>query len=85
MWPFRKKELETKPAREKPPVDIGERFVYLGVEMVCCRHWQWPYDGEVVVAEYVTSLGEIKNVTFCPADWMCLEAERMRHERVLTT
>ena len=78
MWLFTKKEPNTKEPEPTPPVAIGERFKYLGVEMVCCRHWIWPYDFKVVVAEYVTKRGEIKQVVFCPVDWASLEAERVR-------
>ena len=73
MWPFMKKEPKLK-----PPFEVGERFKYIGVEMLCCRHIHEPYDFKVVVAEYVTNLGEIKQIVFCPIDWASLEAERVR-------
>ena len=75
MWPFSKKEMKERPVPDPPPVKIGERFRYLGVEMICSRHWAFPYDFPVIVAEYVTALGEIKQLTFCPVDWTALKAE----------
>lgn len=78
MWPFNQKETKLEEPEMKPPVALGERFKYLGVEMVCCRHWLMDYDFQVVVAEYVTKRGEIKQVVFSPTDWASLEAERVR-------
>ena len=78
MWPFRK-PAPREPDR-KPPIEIGERFKYLGVDMVCSRHYAWMGMGvmNAVVAEYVTHLGEIKQITFFPVNWDALEAERVR-------
>lgn len=78
MWRFTKKKPKPKEPELKPPVAIGDRFKYLGVNMVCCRHWSCPYEFPVVVAEYVTKRGEIKQIVFGPADWASLEAERVR-------
>lgn len=75
MWPFKKND-QTPAA--KPPIAIGERFTYLGVTMVCSRHFSWPHDYEVVAAEYVTKLGEIKHAVFLPEDWAALIAEQAR-------
>jgi hypothetical protein len=78
MWPFSKRILKPEQPSRKPPVAIGERFKYLGIEMVCSRHWEWPYECPVVVGEYVTSIGRIERAIFCPVDWIALEAERAR-------
>mgnify|MGYP001571273219 CR=1 FL=1 len=75
MWPFWHKKLGPKKPELKPPVSIGERFKYLGVDMICCRHFAWPYDCNIVAAEYVTNLGEIKQIVFTPSDWNSLKAE----------
>lgn len=79
MWPFSKKEQNTEDQEMKPPVAIGERFKYLGVEMVCSRHCFYPYTFDVVVAEYVNFIGEIKEVVFTPADWDALNSELKRN------
>ena len=81
MWPFTQKVAKPRERLKlkiTPPVAIGERFKYLGVEMVCCRHFAYGYEFQVVVAEYVTKHGEIRKIIFCPVDWACLEAERVR-------
>jgi hypothetical protein len=78
MWPFAKKEPKPKEPELKPPVAIGERFKYLGVHMVCSRHYVFDMPFPVVLAEYVTKRGEIKQITFSPVDWPSLEAERVR-------
>ena len=69
------KEPKPKP---KPPVDVGKRFKYLGIEMVCTRHWDYDTTFPVVVAEYVNKHGEIQHAKFPPCDWLALEAELVR-------
>ena len=80
MWPFKKKreQEEQEEQEETPPVAIGERFRYLGVEMVCSRHRIYPYTFTVVVADYVTNTGNIEQAVFCPVDWISLVAELTR-------
>ena len=74
MWS--KKEPKSEPSTErKPPVQIGDRFKYLGVDMVCTRHWMPEYDFSVVAASYVNGAGEVVSVIFPPADWTALEKE----------
>lgn len=77
MWPFKANRKKKEPEL-KPPVAVGERFKYLGITMVCSRHWEFPYDFPVVVAEYVNKSGEIKHATFCPTDWRSLKSENKR-------
>ena len=78
MWPFKKNEPKPSQPEIKPPVAIGERFKYLGIEMVCARHWEFDTPFPVVCAEYVNKNGEIKYARFPPCDWSVLEAERVR-------
>ena len=86
MWPFAKKEPKPKKPKPKkpeikptgPPYAIGDRFQYLGVEMVCCRDLIWPWEFRVVVGQYVTKNGEIKEEVFWPCDFDLLESERVR-------
>jgi len=73
MWPFNRKSKQSEP--DKLPVEIGKRFRYLGVDMICIRDFGYEYGYPAVVAEYVNKFGEIKQATFYPCDWVALEAE----------
>ena len=77
MWPFK---ITPREPKRKPPIAVGERFKYLGVDMVCSRHYDYvlEFPFPVIVAEYLSGHGEIKQVTFYPVDWTALEAERVR-------
>ena len=72
-WPFRTKEPELN-----PPVTIGERFRYLGVEMICIRLSEFDYSFPVVIAQYIDTHGRIEEIRFPPCDWPALRAELTR-------
>ena len=59
----------------KPPVEIGQRFKYLGVQMVCTRHWIFELNVPVVVADYVDKHGVLREAKFNPIDFDALKAE----------
>ena len=62
------------------PIAIGERFKFLGINMICIKHTEWPYKHPVIVAGYVTGNGELKQAIFGPGHWTALNAERARYE-----
>lgn len=70
MWPFTYDETKNLHF----PVAVGEQFKYLGVDMICCRHFDFANESPAIVADYVTALGEIKSVSFLPVEWPALEA-----------
>jgi hypothetical protein len=70
MWPFHKEE---NVRQTYPPLKPGDKFKYLGIEMICTRNWYDIFDA--VVAEYVNAHGEIKTLVFFPCDWIALNAE----------
>jgi len=72
---------------ELPPVKTGERFKYLGVEMLCVRDWifgglEYPSKRRGIVAQYRNEQGEICEQTFYPCDYAALKAEFGRSEEV---
>ncbi len=93
MWPFKRgsdtdesdalRESDRQ-ARERLQEfrQIGEKFVYLGVEMCVTGHvklelnWGWPHIGSsryyrtrpVLRADYATKMGEIKQISFDPGE-----------------
>lgn len=64
------------------PVAIGNRFTYLGIEMLCTGHtlllppFGMPSDG--IRAEYVDRDGVLRTAAFVPSDLQALKAELMR-------
>ena len=78
MWLFRNKEPEPE---LKPPVQVGQRFKYLGVEMLCTRHGHFDIPFPVVVADYVSNLGKIETSIFYPCDWPSLESELSKENK----
>lgn len=72
MWLFKKEKIPPI----TPPIKVGERFIYLGIEMLCTRHFDFPYEFQVVKAEYVNTMGEIKYAVFPPCDWEVLRLEQ---------
>lgn len=61
-----------------PPIAVGKRFKYLGINMVCVRHWDFYLTCSVVVAEYIDRDGDLVCRTFPPCDWTALKAEMRR-------
>ena len=89
MWPFKKKHKEPEPDytqeaidRLKAFKDIGEKFNYLGVEMIVTHHHEISlglnYGIDLIAtlkADYRNNLGEIKSVSFSPGELPALIAE----------
>lgn len=79
MWPFTiTKKTEEPKIKIEPPIGIGERFKYLGIDMICSRHSSYPSEHPVIVADYVNKNGVLKQWAFHPCDWVALNAERVR-------
>ena len=90
MWPFKKKEIvEQETERKKEQIeaikdfrDIGEKFKYLGVEIIVTHHYSrsyHPYKGIIITPElsgdYVTANGELKKVCFSFSELGTLKSE----------
>lgn len=71
-----------RPQQVDLPVAIGNRFTYLGVEMLCVTHtvltapFGMPSAG--IRAEYVDRDGVVRVAAFLPNDMQALKAELMR-------
>jgi len=67
-----REQLQTQ---EEPPVEIGNRFRYLDIQMICVRHTHKKYNGKVVVAEYIDKHDIFHRVIFAPEDYVALKKE----------
>lgn len=76
MWPFKKDEI----VKKTPPIRPGEKFKYLGIEMICTRDWYKDFDA--VVADYVDERGTLKTWIFFPCDWDALKTELAANNEV---
>lgn len=88
MWPFKRTE-NTKQQSINAALDslrefrgVGEKFTYLGVEMVVTGHYDLSlglYGALDIIpslnADYVNKNGEIKSVSFSPIELNTLIAE----------
>lgn len=77
MW-FKSKPKPPEPAL---PVTTGERFKYLGVDMLCTgEDIIYPGCGSMtcISAEYVDLLGRIQHIHFLPKDFDILKEEIRR-------
>lgn len=81
MWPFRNNAPKTQEQPLVPPIAIGQRFKYLGVDMICIRHWEFGTPFNVIMAGYVNKHGEIKREIFYPCDWRALESELAKENK----
>lgn len=89
MWPFQKKVLEEmKPSKSQARIDelrafrdIGEKFNYMGVEIIVTGHYEAVPCGFGIIFEaclkgdYKTDQGEIKNISFDHSELEALKAE----------
>jgi hypothetical protein len=89
MWPFRKKALEEiKPSKSQAQIDelvafrkIGEKFNYMGVEIIVTSHKKLIPAGFCFVWEpclsgdYKNNQGEIKSISFDYSELEALKAE----------
>ena len=61
-----------------PPFQIGDRFTYLGLLMICRSHHYSFFKFPIIVANYVDQAGQIKTLTFFPDTWPALIREQYR-------
>jgi hypothetical protein len=61
-----------------PPINIGEHFRYLGIDMICVRHCSYPHRHKLIVAEYADKNGILRSTIFHPADWDALQSDMNR-------
>ena len=74
---FSKKEKKEEP-RVEPPVKVGDKFTYLGVEMLCTANRAMePHMGSYpcVVAQYLDSRGILRQEIFLHGKWNAIKKE----------
>lgn len=84
MWPFTKKDAEPKRDLTQEAIDdlksfrdIGEKFNYMGIEMIVESHYYFsPYGGHPrILAAYKNEHGELKHAEFLRRELPALRAE----------
>ncbi len=81
MWPFKREPAFDAAASDRQAIErlrefrqIGEKFVYLGVEMSVTAHYKLKLNlsyyrmRPVLRADYATKTGEIKQISFNPGE-----------------
>ncbi len=82
MWPFKEKEPERNTTQEAIDDlasfrDIGEKFTYMGIEMIVESHYYFSLYGGIprISAAYKNEHGELKHATFIRQELPALRAE----------
>jgi hypothetical protein len=81
MWPFKQKpepDITQETIDElKAFREVGEKFNYMGIEMIVESHCQYTIDGAFprIYAAYKNSMGELKHAQFVRAELPALQAE----------
>ena len=82
MWPFAKKEPERDYTQEtieklRSFRDVGEKFNYMGIEMIVERHCDFTQYGSFpkITAAYKNNNGELNHAEFWVRDLPALRAE----------